>query len=63
MTIWPPRAVREKLGEVLAWSAHAQWWATPIPEFGGATPGEVWRRGECMRVFTLVESYQVESFA
>lgn len=57
MTTYPPAAVREILGEILAWSAHAQWWITPIPELGGETPQACWRRGECLRVFDLVEAY------
>lgn len=63
MTIYPPQAVREKLGDVLAWSAHARWWGTPIPEFGGETPAQVWRRGEYKRVYDLVESYLSPAFA
>lgn len=57
MTIWPPQPVREILGRILVWSAHAQWWSTPVPELGGESPAAVWRRGECLRVFDLVESY------
>jgi hypothetical protein len=62
MDIWPPQCVREELAAVLVWSAHASWWATPAPDLGGRSPGEVWRAGERCRVMTMLERYRDPAF-